>query len=456
MEKKQLPRELLVEMGNYISRQLGIFFPTERLVDLERNLANLAKERNCISVEELVNDFLKNPVSEEKFQQLVAHITIGETYFFRDIRSFEVLEEIILKIIENKNFGKKEINIWSAGCCTGEEVYSIAILLKRLHINLFDWNISIIGTDLNKNYLQRAQNGIYSEWSFRQSPAWLKSYFTKESNGKYRINSEVQTMVKFYNLNLIDTHYPLALQNLDLILCRNVLIYFDSTQIKNTISKFYNCLNKNGILLVGATETAPEYFPQFKYISYPDVIIYAKNEINLLKNPIDNHSFDFQKNLNNFDYSEEDSKIEKNEKIKEAKKEFNYYETLIKLIEEDKKDINNILRECDKAINTDKLNPSYHYLKAKILNLTNRIDEAFIEYEKTLYLDSKYILAHFDLGNIYLSINETKKSRRHFENALLLLETENKNNILPGSSNINAEYLIENICLIFKENNFDE
>jgi chemotaxis protein methyltransferase CheR len=242
MLKLHASENLLIEISELISRELGIFFSKDRFKDLEQNLVGLAKELNFETLDLLIQNYLAQPMTSQRLQLLVKYMTVGETYFLRDTRSFEVLEEILPNILASKGT-EKVLNIWSAGCCTGEEPYSIAILMKRLHYQLNGWKISIYGTDINEHFLDLARKGLYGEWSFRQSPPWLKDYFNKMKNGKYKINSDIQSMVNFKNLNLISPIFPSEMKNMDFIFCRNVLMYFDTNQIKSIISKFSNCLS---------------------------------------------------------------------------------------------------------------------------------------------------------------------------------------------------------------------
>ena len=176
-------------------------------------------------------------------------LTVGETYFFRDLRQFEAIKQILKECIAQKrqatpagvNTSMLELNLWSAGCATGEEPYSLAILLHQLLPDLAQWKTSILGTDINNTYLERAKQGLYSDWSFRDENSRLirEKYFTPQNN-HYALNNNIRGLVSFQTHNLMDdfSNVVSASAKMDLILCRNVSIYFKEATSKNLIDKF--------------------------------------------------------------------------------------------------------------------------------------------------------------------------------------------------------------------------
>ena len=186
---------------------------------------------------------------------------MGETYFFRERRAFEILEQSLLPgLIAARRKTEKRLRFWSAGCSTGEEPYSLAILLDKLIPDLKDWNVTILATDINTGALRKAEEGIYSDWSFRDNPPWFKEhYFEKVDGNHHRLLPRIRKMVTFSYLNLSEDHYP-ALQNntnaMDFIFCRNVLMYFAPGQIGLTVERFHRSLLDGGCLIVSPVETA--------------------------------------------------------------------------------------------------------------------------------------------------------------------------------------------------------
>ena len=224
-------------VSNVIADRLGLHFPPERRADLQRGLADAAGEWGLPDSEACAQWLLSAPLTKAELQTLASHLTIGETYFFRDQKSFDVLAENILPpLLQARRKSERRLRIWSAACCTGEEPYSLAILLDRLIPDLPDWQVTILATDINPRFLQKAAAGVYGDWSFRDSPDWLKErYFNRTADGRYAILPKIRKRVTFAPLNLVEDVYPsLATDTnaMDVIFCRNVLMYFTLAQAR--------------------------------------------------------------------------------------------------------------------------------------------------------------------------------------------------------------------------------
>ena len=194
-------------------------------------------------------------LDDEEYEKLFEALTINLSYFFRDSTTFEALREKALKplIQEKAKLGSRLIHIWSAGCAGGEEPYSVAILLDELlGADLGDWRVNIRATDLDAGALEKARRGIYGEFSFRGAdPDYIRRYFIPLSDREYALKPEIKTMVRFKRHDLIADP---PLRHLDLILCRNVLIYFSREQQETLLSDFHRALNDGGYLVIGKTE----------------------------------------------------------------------------------------------------------------------------------------------------------------------------------------------------------
>ncbi|MBI4418221.1 MAG: chemotaxis protein CheR, partial [Ignavibacteriales bacterium] len=172
--------ELLARFSALVSERMGLSFPKERWGDLERGITSAAQELGLRGPEAAINWFLSSHPDVKRTEILASHLTVGETYFFRDAKSFQALEEHVLPALIASRRQDKRLRIWSAGCCTGEEPYSIAILLQSLLHDIREWTITLLATDINPRFLRKATEGVYGEWSFRDTPAWAKErYFTK-------------------------------------------------------------------------------------------------------------------------------------------------------------------------------------------------------------------------------------------------------------------------------------
>lgn len=228
------------------------------------------------------------PQSDREWQNLVAILTTGESYLFRDqgqinLLKNKILPELIayqrnLKVKENRQ--KASLKIWSAGCSTGEEAYSLAILLHELLPKQDDWQITILGTDINPEAIKKAKQGIYNSWSFRTlSPELQRRYFSPH-HSNWKIDTQIQERVKFYTGNLIQDKFPDSTSDicdLDLIVCRNVFIYFNAAAITTVLGKFYQSLRPGGYLMTGHAELCSQELHQFQTQVLPESLVYQRH-----------------------------------------------------------------------------------------------------------------------------------------------------------------------------------
>ncbi len=224
-----------------------------------------------------------NTERDREWEELTFLLTIGETYFFRDHGQIALLKNRILpELIESKRTEtKRSLRIWSAGCSTGEEVYSLAILVKELIPDWDKWNILILGTDINSQSIEKAKQGIYDSWSFRMVDPKLKQRYFKQQQSKWEVDQQIRSMVKFYTGNLLADPFPSAtsdIHNMDIIVCRNVFIYFDSQTISVILKKFYNTLNSQGYLIAGHTELYGQNLGQLQAKVFPESVVYQRSE----------------------------------------------------------------------------------------------------------------------------------------------------------------------------------
>src|SRR5690606_20434759 len=170
---------LLRRLKDRLAQQVGLSFTGKGWHDFEVRISAAAKEAGVADIAQFIDQLLAAPLSKELVRILARHLTVGETYFFRDQPGFAALENNLLPELLQRRQSDRRLRIWSAGCCTGEEAYSVAILLDRLLPDQQGWNILITATDINEDFLQAAQRGIYGEWSFRGTPDWVRQQYFK-------------------------------------------------------------------------------------------------------------------------------------------------------------------------------------------------------------------------------------------------------------------------------------
>jgi len=279
--KQTLPENLLARLSGFIASNLALHFPEEKWVELEHKIKAAAKESGYSNVEKFIQYILSSPLTREQVEVLAANLTIGETYFWREPGAFDALEQTVFPgLIRAHRKGNKKLRIWCAGCSTGEEPYSIAILLDRLIPKAKDWDISILATDINPRVLLKATTGEYGKWSFRGTPHWLKEkYFLQKPDNRLEIIPEIKRKVKFEYLNLAEDIYPSSHNNTkatDIIFCRNVLMYFTPDCFRQVVQGFFNSLVNGGFLVVSASELSQQNFPEFVPVNLPGMVFYQK------------------------------------------------------------------------------------------------------------------------------------------------------------------------------------
>lgn len=254
--------KLLDEFSRFISEKTGLNFQDHRKNELVAGINAASMEFGFPDTEECIRWLLDSnaSLSKKQIEILSAYLTVGETYFFREMEAFESIEKIILpQLLRAADYGPRTLRIWSAACSTGEEAYTIAMLLDQKKQWLKNWTISILATDINIKALKKAELGIYSEWSFRNIPDNYKQmYFIPLEKKMYEIKPEIRHMVHFDYLNLAEDNYPSLLNGtngMDIIFCRNVLMYFLPKKANEVITKLHQSLVMGGWIIVAPTDS---------------------------------------------------------------------------------------------------------------------------------------------------------------------------------------------------------
>lgn len=196
-----------------------------------------------------------NLAADQEWQQVVQALTVPESFFMRDKGQMQILQQHILPELIQRNRQHRQLRIWSAGCSTGEEPYSLALLLRDLLPDAQDWDLLILGTDINDKVLTKARSGLYTRWSLRDVGQDVLRFFQPAAQGMLLLDAAIRGQVTFRRANLLQTPFPdLEINNIDLILCRNVFIYFDPEAITTVLEKFTQTLQPNGYLLTGHGE----------------------------------------------------------------------------------------------------------------------------------------------------------------------------------------------------------
>ncbi|OFX24331.1 MAG: hypothetical protein A2041_14210 [Bacteroidetes bacterium GWA2_31_9b] len=485
-----LSNNILLQLEGFVAQNLGLSFPKDIWASLERNIISAAKEFGFDDTERFVKHIISTPLTRENSEILASYLTINETYFWRESESFEALEKKIFpELIKKRKREEKRIRIWSAGCSTGEEPYSIAIALRRLIPDIDQWNITILASDINPKILQKAIIGEYGQWSFRSAPQWLKEkYFIPKEKGKFEIIPEIKSMVTFEYLNLAEDIFPSSLNNtnaMDIIFCRNVLMYFTQNRATQTLRGLYNSLIQGGYLVVSASELSLQNYAEFATVNFPGVVFYRKiskkiehqqqQELTVIGEEYKPIIFELP--LKHFEIEEKTkpqiSEIE-NENLHKTEIPINVdslYEEALSLYSQgsytdviSKLQKNNLavdeqillirayanqgklgdaLKSCEKAIAKNKVDPRLHYLYATILQENSQLNEAIAALKRAIFLDSDFVLSYFSLGNIYRQQGNMRNTKKCYENVLSIINKRSHDDILLEFEGLNIGRLKE-------------
>ena len=273
MNNISITEEYLELFKEFIYNKSGIRFNLINQVILESRIQSSMKERNILNVE----DYYKLiSADKQELKLFLDNITTNLTKFFRTESNFNLLKNKVLPIVLNNKKDAETIHIWSSGCSTGEEPYSIAMTCLETP-NLYRNNVKIYATDISMQSLEVAKMGIYDKDKVSNiSNEYLTKYFDEMPNGKYKVKDYIKNMITFEYHNLITPNNRYL--NMDIVFCRNVLIYFDNESVKLTVNRFYDILNKHGFLFIGHSESLFGLDTKFKFNNIDDSIVYTKSE----------------------------------------------------------------------------------------------------------------------------------------------------------------------------------
>jgi chemotaxis protein methyltransferase CheR len=469
------------KVSEIIATSMGLHFPDEKRDILNFNLASAAHESGFKNMSGLIKCLLSSELSKDQIKILASHLTISETYFWREPQVFNALKDFILpELIKSKNNNEKTIRILSVGCSTGEEPYSIAIALQQTIQDIHEWNISIQAIDINQKALDKAKTGVYGAWSFRNTPEWIKTkYFNRLDDKRYEIIPETKNMVTYSCLNLTGDDINFEIGNkIDIIFCRNVLMYFTNEWINKISQSLFHCMSEDGWFVVSSCELSFHLFQQFSPVNFTDAILYRKsnseksvdnsylrksrgqlicNSLFLLAPDKKIVNQFFSKNSDNIVFKDNnhpstktstqlqtgmENKVEFQTQTRTI--EYGLSEKIISIrLLANQGYLEEALSLCKTAIESNKLNSALYYLQSSILQEQDKIYEAIMSLKQAIYIDPDNIMGHFTLGNLFIQQGIIKTARRYFNNALELLDSISNDEIIAESDGLSAGYIRE-------------
>lgn len=466
----------------------GLNFSEKRRSDLEHGLLQAFAASACVDLDAYYQILLDPINGAVHKQRLVNALTIGESHFFRNSGQFDALYTHVLPEIIERRKSLRTLRIWSAGCAGGQEPYSIAMMLRELLPDVDDWAITILGTDINTAALDQAQQAVYSDWAFREARALrLRDRYFRPAGKRYALCPEVQRMVTFAQLNLADGAYPTFQTNttfMDLILCRNVTIYFSPAMTRSVIARFYDALVEGGWLAVGHSEHSVTTYQQFQVRNYANAILYQRTgepgmpvedwdwlkpaptptaaptfspppfevkpdtqlgETGATSAPLaqeapdNDQPFERAKELLAYGHSEEARDLLTNH-LSTAPDDPSGCSLLCQAYA----NLGNWTQAetwCQRAIDLDQLQQDPYYTLALVLQHQEHLEQALAAMKKVVYLDNQSVRGHYGLANLYYSLGQLPQALKSLDNAQRLIAGQPEHSVLPGTGGLTAGHL---------------
>jgi chemotaxis protein methyltransferase CheR len=451
------------ELVRLIEKHTGIVFTQEKRRDVAMKLADLTHVGGKASSGfELVHAAKSSDVA---LQRIINRLTIGESYFFRNRPHFDALKEQILPAIIEANSRTRRLNIWCAGCAGGEEPYSVAILLREAFPKLEHWNIHILATDINTDFIAKARQGVYSRWSFRGvEEELIERYFVEEEPSKFRLVRDIVRTVEFrwFNLSALPFTEFFGSEQFDLVLCRNVLIYFPYQLANAVVDGFAEIMVPGGYLLVGHSEA----FPALAHLEtvYTNATYYYRRSIpgeagskpasreNVMalpgigvetvipSAPASNAVPPADSPSAATPASRASSSGPPSTSVKGKRRVPSTATSQSTTQRRSAMDMDGILRSMRDLANSGKVNDAFerltaltmatgkldyrvHFLRAIVGDQAGKLGEAVRSLKQAVFLNKKFVLGHFYLGVVHERQGDLKSAGRYFRNVLHLLES---------------------------------
>jgi chemotaxis protein methyltransferase CheR len=278
-EDEYLSPEEFEILANFIYHKSGIKMESNKTYIMNNRVQKRIKELNLKTPTEYIRMLKYSDKSGSELQELLNLITVNETFFFRDYPQLEAFVECLKDVVNRKmEVGDYTLRIWTAGCSTGEEPYTLSIILHEILDDIKKWKITITASDIDLVILRKAEVGIYDNRSVKEAPdEYLKQYFTFiPEKGTFSVNNNIRSLVNFEHLNLNDKEKMRLKRNYDFIFCRNVLIYFDDDSRRRAVENFYSALNNKGFIFLGSSESMGRITSSFKLIRLNKHLVYCK------------------------------------------------------------------------------------------------------------------------------------------------------------------------------------
>ncbi|MFA4917497.1 MAG: CheR family methyltransferase [Syntrophales bacterium] len=431
---------LLQQFKELISSRFGLNI-REKDGELLSRMLPVRMKSATIGESERYFSFLQSdtPASKQEWKELIRLLTTGESYFFRDQGHFYLLQNSILPELIKTKGNDHTLRIWSAGCSSGEEPYSVAILLDRFFPDLKGWEVFILGTDINEDSIEKARQGVYTDWSFRRMDEDVhRQYFTRNKD-MWRIDDRIKRMVTFREGNLIADKLSsenAEIRNMDIIICRNVFIYFKNEEaVSGVINQCIPILNEGGYLITGHGELYGNDFPCLQKKLFPEAVIYKKISGYKKKTPELKEQTQTRDVVITRTMTEHPSvslrKVKKSPRkaVRKGKE----------VVDGRSGDFDRVLSgartyansgdyekaesACRMAIHINALSAEPYFLLAHIAEAKGDDEEAKNCFKKVIYLDPGCVAAYLEISGLYLKENDLPRAKKMRSTAMEHLQS---------------------------------
>lgn len=432
--------QILLNLRLLLQNRCGLYFKPEQEADFVKGVHQAMQASHFTNLEAYSQALRQLDIHDPLWKHLVEELTIGETYFYRNIWHMQALRDAVLpQLIQKRRLEKNlTLRIWSAGCSSGEEPYSLAILLYEMIPDLEYWTIHLLGTDINELSLNKAMLARYGGWSFRaETPYEIREKYFWENNGQYELVPEIRRMVKFEYLNLVEDPYPspqTRTHDLDIVICRNVTIYFDRATTQRVVDGFYQCLVEGGWLIVGHSEPLASIYKAYEAHNFPSAVLYRRGKQTLVSptKPKEQREFESPRHT-------------VNEALTSTRPDVESLFLLAKMTADEGQSPHEVHKILDELDSVNPLVPQAHYLRALLHQQTHQFNDAKNALRRALYADRDFILAHYSMGELLYTEGNLVLAKRSWQNALNLLQKMLPHNPIPFGDGILAGTLMNAI-----------
>jgi len=483
----------LTGLKSFLLEHSGLHFSHHNQRILERGLMRRIQALRMESLPVYFRYLTVTPDNYDEMNKLLGLLTVGETSFFRYRSHREAFIHYVIPKLLEQNKAHRKLRIWSAGCSTGEEPFSMAILLLENFPELAGWDVQILATDINKRSLRKAREGLYGERSLRMMEDSLRERYFEKMDNHFLISAQVKRMVRFDYLNLQTDNFlseNSGIKDIDLLFCRNVLIYFELETIRQIVEKFSQTLSSQGYLFMGHAETMQNVSDRFQRHHQHNAFFYQRKESAAVQNVsarVVSKTFKLAENAVQLSVktrgqltaaavvsSQEDPvknivRRDPEQLYRDALTAFDHekftestklFEQLLEqqptnpqalvgkgLLLANLGQYSDARIYCARAIKENDLLPEAYLLRGLILDMEGLLDRALVEYQKVLWLDPAFVMAHYLSAKAYDRLADAEKRLRSLRNTARVLEKSVDQSTIPFSGGLSRGVFLEIVHL---------